>query len=174
MIVTSFYKRLLNFFCIIFFSFFSLLSADENLYYINVDFLLNESKIGKKVIKQLEKINENNIEKIRNAEKKLIDKEKEIKTTKNIISQDEFDKKIASLKKEINDFNNFRNNLSKEFDSLKNDRLNELYQDINPLIETFMKENNINILLDKKNIFIGSQDRDITNEIIKLIDQKLN
>jgi len=37
-----------------------------------------------------------------------------------------------------------------------------------------MKENNINILLDKKNIFIGSQDRDITNEIIKLIDQKLN
>ena len=37
-----------------------------------------------------------------------------------------------------------------------------------------MKENNINILLDKKNIFIGSQDRDITNEIINLIDQKLN
>ena len=174
MIINSFYKRLLNFFCIIFFSFFPLSSADENLYYINLDFLLNESKIGKKVIKQLEKINENNIEKIRNAEKKLIDKEKEIKTTKNIISQEEFDKKIVSLKKEINDFNNFRNNLSKEFNSLKNDRLNELYQDINPLIETFMKENNINILLDKKNIFIGSQDRDITNEIIKLIDQKLN
>jgi len=174
MINTSFYKRILNFFCIIFFSFFSLLFSDENLFYIYLYFFLNESKICKKVIKQLEKINENNIEKIRNAEKKLIDKEKEIKTTKNIISQDEFDKKIASLKKEINDFNNFRNNLSKEFNSLKNDRLNELYQDINPLIETFMKENNINILLDKKNIFIGSQDRDITNEIIKLIDQKLN
>jgi len=174
MIINFFYTRLLNFFCIIFFSFFSLLSADENLYYINVDFLLNESKIGKKVIKQLEKINENNIEKIRNTEKKLIDKENEIKTTKNIISQVEFDKKIASLKKEINDFNNFRNTLSKEFNSLKNDKLNELYQDINPFIETFMKENNINILLDKKNIFMGSQDRDITNKIIKLIDQKLN
>ena len=167
------YKRFLIFFFVIFFSFTSTLIAEDKIYYLNVDFLLNESKIGKKIIKELENLHEENLKLIKETEKKLIQKDKDIKNTKNIISKIEFEKKIASLNKELNEFNNFRNNLSNNFNSQKIERLNSLFKDINPIIENYMKKNNINILLDKKNIFIGNIDRDITNDIIEIIDQKL-
>jgi Skp family chaperone for outer membrane proteins len=44
---------------------------------------------------------------------------------------------------------------------------------INPIIENYMTENSISILLDKKNIFIASKDYYITKNLIKLIDKKI-
>ena len=44
---------------------------------------------------------------------------------------------------------------------------------ITPLIEEYIKEKNIDIVLDKKDIFIANRNKDITNEIIKLIDDKI-
>ena len=37
-----------------------------------------------------------------------------------------------------------------------------------------MKENEIDIVLEKKQIFIGNNNIDITNDIIKLINTKVN
>ena len=36
-----------------------------------------------------------------------------------------------------------------------------------------LKKKNIDIVLDKKNIFLANKNNDITNEIIKLIDEKI-
>ena len=36
-----------------------------------------------------------------------------------------------------------------------------------------MKENKIDIVLEKKQIFIGNNDKDITNDIIELINKKV-
>ena len=41
---------------------------------------------------------------------------------------------------------------------------------IDPLIKAFMKENNISLLFEKKNIYIGLSTLDITNDIL----EKLN
>ena len=44
---------------------------------------------------------------------------------------------------------------------------------INPIIEKYMAENSIYILMDKKNVFIASKDYDITNNLIELIDNQI-
>jgi len=44
---------------------------------------------------------------------------------------------------------------------------------INPIIEKYMSDNSINILLDKKNIFIANNDYDITNFLIELVDNQI-
>jgi Skp family chaperone for outer membrane proteins len=44
---------------------------------------------------------------------------------------------------------------------------------INPLIEKYMKENSISILIDKKNIFIADKNYDITKNLIDLINNNL-
>ena len=41
---------------------------------------------------------------------------------------------------------------------------------INPLIEKYMNDNSISILIDKKNIFIADKNFDITKNLIDLID----
>ena len=44
---------------------------------------------------------------------------------------------------------------------------------INPIIEKYMTDNAIYMLIDKKNVFIASKEYDITNNIIELIDNQI-
>ena len=45
---------------------------------------------------------------------------------------------------------------------------------INPIIENYMLDNSIEILLDKKNVFIASKKSDITHELIQVINNKFD
>ena len=47
------------------------------------------------------------------------------------------------------------------------------FKKITPIIESYVKEKNIDIVLDKKNIFIASKKKNITQDIIKIIDSKI-
>ena len=44
---------------------------------------------------------------------------------------------------------------------------------LDPIIEKYMSDNSIAILLDKKNIFIASKNYDITKNLITLIDKDI-
>ena len=60
----------------------------------------------------------------------------------------------------------------KDFQILKNTKLDNFLKDVTPLIQDYMSENSIDILLETKNIFIGKDSKDITSEIIKIINAK--
>ena len=49
----------------------------------------------------------------------------------------------------------------------------EFFKKITPIIENYVSENNIDMVLDKKNIFVGSKKKNITEEIIRIIDKKI-
>ena len=93
---------------------------------------------------------------------------------KNIISKEEMDKEISSLKKKIKLFNSDREILVNNFNKLRDTSLKEFFNKINPIIQEYMDEKSINILLDRKNVFIGSVDSDITDDIIEKINKKFN
>ena len=42
---------------------------------------------------------------------------------------------------------------------------------LNPLITSYVEENNINIVIEKKNVLIGIKNLDITNELLFKLDQ---
>ena len=60
----------------------------------------------------------------------------------------------------------------KDFQKLKNTKLDSFLKNVTPLIQNYMAENSIDILLEKKNIFIGKDSKDITKDIIKIINTK--
>ena len=49
----------------------------------------------------------------------------------------------------------------------------EFFKKITPIIENYVSEKKIDIVLDKKNIFVASKKKNITQEIIKIIDSKI-
>ena len=49
---------------------------------------------------------------------------------------------------------------------------NNFFNQINPIIQNYMDENSINLLLERKNVFIGKTDSDITNSIIDKINKE--
>ena len=64
--------------------------------------------------------------------------------------------------------------MARDFGKKKDDYMNNLFTKINPIIQDYMKKNSINILLESKNVFIGKKNLDITDDIIKEVNIKLN
>ena len=54
---------------------------------------------------------------------------------------------------------------------LKQKKLDSFLKKINPLLQEYMKNNSIDIVLEKKQIFIGNSSIDITDNIIELINK---
>ena len=92
---------------------------------------------------------------------------------KNVLSKEELKKKISDFRKNISSFQKDREKLINDFNKKKAQEFEKFFKKISPLIEAYIKEKNIDIVLDKKNIFIANKNRDITNEIIKIIDAKI-
>ena len=60
-----------------------------------------------------------------------------------------------------------------EFNQKKKIEFDLFFKKITPIIESYVKEKNIDIVLDRKNIFIASKKKNITQDIIKIIDSKI-
>jgi len=148
--------------------------ADNTVVFIDIDFLIESSIFGKKISQDLNKIYNNNIKKINLIEKKLIDQENEIKKVQNIISKEELNNKITKLRKDLNILDEEKKNTSKKFNDMKNTKFKDFFDAINPLISDYMEKKSINIIIEKKNIFIGKNTHDITNEILEIINSKFN
>ena len=153
--------------------FFSNSNADNRIFYIDMDVIINNSNAGKVIIKDLNQINKANLSELKSKQKEIKKMEDEIDKVKNIILEDELNNKINSLKKQILIFRNNKDKKIKEFNIKKQNEINILLKKVLPIIEEFMKKKSISIILEKKNLFIADKDYDITSEILILVNEKL-
>ena len=151
--------------------FFSTAQSAEKIVYLDIDQVLNKTISGKKIINNLEKLRNENVKNIKNKQKDIKTKQEKIEKQKNILSDEEFKSQVLLLDKEIKKFNEFSKKISIEFDKKKQKELDEFMKFISPIIENYIREKSITIVLNKKNIFIASKDYDITNEIINIVDK---
>ena len=167
-------KYLVKFFVIILFTFHTTLLFSENLIvYINMNKIMNETTAGKSINLQLEKINRINIKEFNSIEVKLKEEETSIIAQKNILSNEEYSKKINALRIKAN---NYKNNRQKKINLLTKKRIAasaNLLKKINPILSDFSKENQISMILPKKNIVLAKTDLDITDKIIKIINAEI-
>ena len=56
---------------------------------------------------------------------------------------------------------------------IKKNKLKALLAKINPIIQNYMNKNSIEILINRKNIFIGSIKSDLTQVLINEINSKV-
>ena len=148
--------------------------AEQNVKFADIDLIVQNSEIGKKILNKIEKKNKSNIEKLNSFQKLLKEKEDEIKIKKNIISEEEFKKEVETLKSQLTDFNNKKDLMVKDFSDFKNSEIKALFAKINPIIQNYMNENSIEILINSKNIFIGSIKSDLTQVLINEINSKVD
>lgn len=163
-------------FLIIFFCFFLNIhasSADQKIVYLNLDAIVQNSVPGKLILEQLDTRKNKNIENFKLREKRLRDKEIDIIKKKNIISKEEFENQVSLLRNEMNIYNEEKEKIFLEFEKNKNKKLNVFLEKITPIIENFVKDNSINIVLNEKNLFIASKKFDITDEIIELVNKTI-
>jgi outer membrane protein len=149
------------------------LKAEDKVAYLDIDFILTNTIAGKLLLENLKKKEEIIINKFKIDDEKFRNNEKKILAKKNLVSAEEIKKELNELKFEFQKYNNSK---KKEIDSLKQKRnanLINFINSINPIIEKYMTDNSIYMLIDKKNVFIAKNDYDITQKLIKLIDNQI-
>ena len=158
-------------FFIIFFFLTSLSFSGEKIVYLDVDFILANSDKGKIILSNLEKKNKENIKILQSKEKILKDEETEIIKQKNIISEVSYKEKINTLKSKIDTFKMDKDKLVKNFNQFRQQEINKFIKLVDEILGEYVEKNAIDLVLNKKDILMGKNKYNITNEIMELVNK---
>ena len=164
-------KYLVKFFVVTFIILFCTgVSAEQKIVIFDLKYVLNNSKAGKGAQDYLKKSFTDNAKKFNNMENDLKKEEKDLLAKKTILSKDEYTKKIDNLRKKVIDFQSQRKSSIDKIATQRAESREILINNIDPILETYIKENNISLVIDKKYTLGGRPENDIT----KIIVEKLN
>ena len=155
---------------ILFLNFFNISNAEQSVKFVNIDLLVNKTNIGNQMLTKISSLDKENIKKLKSFEIQIKEKQDEIKIKKNVISDMEFEKEVSNLNKKILDFNNQKKTMVEELTNIKNKELNLFFKNIKPVVQNYMNENSIDMIVNSKNIFMGNNKSDITNDLIEKIN----
>lgn len=150
---------------------FTINSYAKDLVVVDIDFIIKNSKNGIEIIDDLNEKNKKLLDEFQKQEKIFKDKETNLLAKKNILSQDEFNNSVNQFRNEINEFNINKQEKLNEFNKEKTNKYAELVSYINDFLVNYSKENNIKVIIDKKNILISRNDIDITKDILNIINK---
>ena len=155
-----------------FFLFIGISQADENIRFININYVVNNSDAGV----SLNKIIENKTKKIESdlkvIAKKIKDKKDKIISQKNILKEEEFNKLVKDYENEVKNFNELKSKKQVDFDNFRIKSKKKILDLLNPIITDFLQNNSIKILLQKEKIIFGDDNLDITEKILKIFNDK--
>lgn len=147
--------------------------SSEKIVYLDVEKIMQESIAGKAIIVKIKKKRETSISKFKKKEKEIVEKEKKLISQKNVLSEEEFKKKIQDLRADISKYQKERNNASNDIARTRIKASTNLIKKLTPILESYSKENSIRIIIQKKHIVMGSKEDDITKDILDLVNQKI-
>ena len=167
-------KYLVRFIVVTFFLFICTHSfAEQKIVVLDLKFVLNNSKAGKGAQDFLKESFTKNQKIFTDEENKLKEEEKDLLTKKNIITKEEYQKKTDELRKKVIDYQSKRRSSLEKITKQRADARAELLKKLDPILKKYINDNNISIIIDKKNVIMGSTDFDLTNIIIENLNKEL-
>jgi len=161
---------IINIFLLIFISSYA---EEQKIVYLNVDKIMQQSIAGKSITKQLEKLYNNNLEKFKKNDEILRNKEKKIISQKNVLSQEDFQKELISLRTEIIKFQKEQVKAREDINKLRIEATNKLISQLSPILQEYAKRNSVSLILQKKNIVMGKKEIEITDEILEITNKRI-
>ena len=158
-------------FITIFFLNFNLLKANELISYVDMDLLMNSSEPGKSITSQLTAIHKKTTAELKKIEEELKKEESDLIKQKNVISNEEFEKKLSLLRNKASDYQKQRKKFNDSINKKRLDATSELVSLIQPILAEYANNNSISIIFQKKNIIIGKTELDITEDVLKILNE---
>ena len=136
-------------------------------------FVLNNSKAGKGAQDFLKKSFNDNAKKFSEMEKNLKKEEKDLLAKKTILSEEDYKKKSNELRKKVIEYQKKRRTSLDKIATQRAQSRETLIKKVNPIVDAYINENNISIVLDKKNVIGGLNQYDITKIIVEKLNKEL-
>ena len=157
---------------ILFFTNFTFAYSNNNIVYLDVQYVIDNSKLG---LSYKSKISENQkkFKKILLKDEKIL-KEKEmfIKDKKNILKKEELDENLRGLKELFDNYKSKRSESRKKIIEEKNKYTSEILNILNPILTRYVEQNNIVLVIEKKNVLVGAKVLDITDQILEVFNKE--
>jgi len=157
---------------IFFFLIVNISQANENIRFININYIVNNSDSGKILNNLIEKKNKKFTNELNKIGKSLEEKKNKIVSQKNILKKEEFQKLIKDYDMEVKNFNEERKKKTKELNIFTTKSKKKILDLLNPLIVSYLQNQSIQILLQKEKIIFGDDKLDITKEILNIFNSK--
>ena len=145
--------------------------AEINLAYLDVQFIIDNSNLGQ-IYKNLKEKSDKYISELSIKENNIKKQEAEIKNQKNILKEDELKIKINKLNNDLKEYQISKKELNNNFSIEKRELSSKILKILNPILTKYVEENNIKIVIEKKNILVGIKTLDITDNILKIFNEE--
>lgn len=159
-------------FIIFFFFQFNSINSEENIVYLDVQFIIDNSDIGIFFQNKVSAIQDDYKNQLNIKKTKLKVSETDIKNKKNILKKEEIDVKINELNKLIKDYQISRNEYNNKIIEEKKKYSKEILKILNPILTNFVEKNKIKLVLKKKDVLVGAKFLDITDQILNLLNEE--
>ena len=156
---------------LIFFNLIGNAFAIEKIVYLDLDYILSNSNKGKNILSDLDKKNNENIKILKSKEEILKIEEENLLKQKNIISNEAYNKKVKNLQNKIKIFRSEKNQLVTEFKKNRKNKINDFIKIVDNILGEYVKANSIDLVLNKKDIIMGKNSFNITEEILKKVNE---
>ena len=160
---------------IFFLTFFSLINAysQEKLLFIDINYIFSNSEAGKKINKEIQNKNKKINSEFSEFQKKIDSEKETLLTQKNVLSDEEYKKKLSKLEKNLNEYNSIINKKNRDLNDFKTKVRLEFTNNLNKILEDYSKKNSISMILKKENVLIGKTNLDATKDVLDLFNKNI-
>ncbi len=149
------------------------LSFAEETYFIDMNKLLNQSKVGKEAQDFLKKKIITGDKKIKEEGEFLKKEEIDLIAKKKTLSADEYKKILNQLREKNIKFQKERANFTRAIATQRTDARNRLLKALDPILTKYMSDNNVQIIIYKKYIVVAQSKLDLTDKILEIFNKEL-
>ena len=135
--------------------------------------ILKESKVGIFVEKELTKSHEAKLEEFKKNEEQLKQDEIDLISKRNIMDRAEFEEKVRNLNEKAQNYQEKRRKWFDQISDKRNKARSEVLKELDPIMTEYFEQNEISMILFKRNLAIGITELDITEAIIGELNKKL-
>jgi len=147
--------------------------AEQKIVVLDMKYVLNNSTAGKGAQDYLKNSISDNQKKFAELEKDLKKEENDLLTRKTVLSKEEYTKKTDALRKKVIDFQSQRRAAIDKIATQRAEAREKLMKKVEPIVDTYIRENDISLVMDKQNMIGGKTEYDITKIIIEKLNEEL-
>ena len=145
--------------------------AQDKIAFIDLNYVYANSKVGKKIIKEVQSKKEIIKKEFIEFQKKLDKEKNDLIAQKNVLDENEFKKKYSELESNVEKYNKIIDKKNKDLIDYQNKSKKDFANTLKSTLETYSKENSISMILRKENLLIGKNSLDVTKDILSLFNK---
>tara|TARA_B100000767_G_C19704993_1_gene510123 strand:- start:235 stop:762 length:528 start_codon:yes stop_codon:yes gene_type:complete len=149
------------------------IQANEKIMFIDLDFVYFNSIAGKQINDQIKKKSKSFNNNLKEKQKKIKNKKEKLLSQKNVLSENEYREKVIELEATVSTHNKEISNKNNELQKLKNKAKFEFLTQLEGILQQYVKENSIQMIINKKDILIGKNELDATKDILVLFNKNI-